>query len=113
MGENGVGNTMAGIVSKPLRKAIGEEAKEVGKGADVPFAAYYMVQCRVAVSLFSTVNVEERPTGKDLKGLKAQIPKSAQALKVTWGKGGQEVRRGGVRGLVRGAKRRSTAMTPF
>ena len=45
----------------------------------------------MAVSLFSTINVEERPTDKDLKGLKAQIPKSAQALKVTWGGGGQEV----------------------
>ena len=85
MGENGVGNTMAGIVSKPLRKAIGKEAKEVEKGPDIPFAAFYMIQCRVAVSMFSTIGLEEKPTSDQIMGLKAKIPKSAEALKVTWG----------------------------
>ena len=49
MGENGVSNTMAGIVSKPLRKVVGEKVGEVEgvrEGAEVPFAAFYMVQCR-------------------------------------------------------------------
>ena len=50
------------------------------------------------MSLFSTVALGGQPKKSDLKGLKAQIPKSAQALKVTYplvGRGEEEEEEGG------------------
>jgi len=52
---------------------------------DEKFAAFFVIQVRVALKLFSTVALDEEPTAIiDINQLGSRIPKSAEALKVTY-----------------------------
>ncbi len=79
----------ADSVSKPLRNLLeseGEnfESPSVADVGDVAFAAHYMIQVRLSVSLFSSVSLQAAPKRGDIAGLIGQTPRSAQAMKVTW-----------------------------
>ena len=92
-------------ISRPLRQVMGDEdefseveddsednssSKKTGAEKGKEFAAYFMIQVKMTLSLFSTVNLDEPPkASKDVVGLMSQIPQSAQALKVTYEVGGE------------------------
>ena len=87
-------------VSKSLLKIVGvadDKREDAECEPKVEFAAYFLIQCKITVGLFSTVTLEEAPDEKGLRGLLGQIPNSAQALKATYpcvspsnSKGGEE-----------------------
>lgn len=71
-------------VSKSLTQIVGGVDVPSDVVEDLSFGAYFVIQCRISVGLFSTITLEAPPEAKDLGGLVGQVPKSAQALKVAY-----------------------------
>jgi len=100
-GEGGIadGETTSSEALKEISDALGTNEDSIGVAEDVAaaaaassgsrldkkFAAFFVIQVRVALKLFSTIALDSIPTSMaTINNMKSKIPKSADGLKITY-----------------------------